>query len=142
VRDTRLTEGNRRYQQQVEQRSSSKASYVLSGTLGGVALGVFALILSYDMYHGALGALVLAAGALFGAIVGLDLHSTRTWRHFGRYTFPIRFLLACSAGGTSTGLVAMLLRIATRVDMWKYTGGGAILGLVLLVWLKLAVDDH
>jgi hypothetical protein len=83
---------------------------------------------------------LLAAGALFGAIVGLDLHSTRTWRRFGKYSFPIRFILACSAGGTATGLVGILLGVVARGDLWKYTGGGAILGLVLLVGLKIAVE--
>lgn len=82
--------------------------------------------------------MLLAAGALFGAIVGLDLHSTRTWRRFGKYTFPVRFILACSAGGTATGLVGMLIGLVAQADMWKYTGGGAMLGLVILVCLKLA----
>lgn len=136
--DKRLTELNRRNQQKMERAFSSKPSFALFGALGGVALGIFALIVSDGLYRGAQGALLLAAGALFGAIVGLDLHSTRTWRRFGKYTFPIRFILACSAGGTATGLVGMLMGVVAQADMWKYTGGGAMLGLVILVWLKLA----
>jgi hypothetical protein len=140
VSDKRLTEAYRRYQQQIERRFASKSSYALVGALGGVALGLFALIESIGIHGGAQGALLLAAGALFGAIVGLDLHSTRTWRRFGKYSFPIRFILACSAGGTATGLVGILLGVVARGDLWKYTGGGAILGLVLLVGLKIAVE--
>jgi hypothetical protein len=114
----------------MERDLSSKTLYALVGALvGGLALGVVTL-----------NALLLAAGTFFGAIVGLDLYSTRTWRRFGKYTFPIRFVLACSAGGTATGLVGVLLGAVARADLWKYTGGGAIFGLVLLVWLKLAVD--
>jgi hypothetical protein len=138
---TPVRDSSRRYQQQIEAQSS-RGSYALFGALGGVALGVFALILSSGFYDVRQGALLLAAGAFFGGIVGIDLHSTRTWRRLGKYTFPIRFILACSAGGTGAGLVAVLLGVVTRADLWKYTGGGAILGLVLLVWLKLAVDDH
>jgi hypothetical protein len=141
VSDKRLTEANRPYQRQVGRPFSSKPSYALYGALGGVALGVFALIASRDIYRSAQGALLLAAGALFGAIVGLDLHSTRTWRRFGKYTFPLRFIFACSAGGSVTGLVGMLLGAVARADLWKYTSGGAILGLVLLVWLKSA-EEH
>jgi hypothetical protein len=117
VSDKRLTEEYRRYQQQIERRFASKSSYALVGALGGVALGLFALIESIGIHGGAQGALLLAAGALFGAIVGLDLHSTRTWRRFG-----------------------ILLGVVARGDLWKYTGGGAILGLVLLVGLKMAVE--
>jgi hypothetical protein len=124
----------------MEQPLWSKSSCALFGALGGVALGVFALIVSWGVYSGAQAALLLAAGALFGAIVGLDLHSTRTWRRFGKYTFPIRFVLASSAGGAATGLVGILLGDVARADLWKYTGGGAIFGLLLLVSLKLAAE--
>jgi len=132
----------RRYAQRTERRFWPKSSYMLCGALGGLALGVFAFILARDIYHGTRGALLLAAGGLFGAIVGLDLHSTRTWRHFGSYTFPTRFILACSAGGTATGAIGMLLGVIARADLWRYTGGGAILGLAFLLWVKLAVDGR
>lgn len=137
----RLAEVNRRYQDGTERRSAPKASYALVGALGGIALGLFASIVSHGLYHAAQGALLLAAGALFGAVVGLDLHSTRTWRRFGKYALPIRFILACSAGGTATGFVGTLLGLVARDDLWKYTGGGALVGLILLAWLKLA-DDY
>ena len=132
---------DRRYQERVERRFAPKPSYVLAGALGGIAVGVFALIVSHGLYRGAQGALLLAASALFGAIVGLDLQSTRTWRRFGKYTLPIRFILACSAGGTATGFVGTLLGLVAQADMWKYTGGGAVVGLVVLTWLKLA-EEH
>ena len=84
--------------------------------------------------------MLLAAGAVFGAVVGLDLHSTRRWRRFGKYTLPVRFILACSAGGTATGIVGTLLGLVARADLWGYTWGGAIVGLVILACLKLAVE--
>lgn len=114
---------------------SSKPAYALFGACGGIALGVLALV--DDLFPGPQGALLLAAGALFGAIVGLDLHSTRAWRRFGRSTFAVRFVLACSVGGTATGLTGMLLGIVARGDVWKYGIGGALLGGLLLVWVKL-----
>ena len=132
----------RRYAQQTDRLFWPKSSYTLSGALGGVALGLFAFILAHDIYRGGRGALLLAAGGLFGAIVGIDLHSTRRWRRFGSYTFPTRFILACSAGGTATGVIGMLLGVIARADLWKYTGGGAILGLAFLLWVKLAVDGR
>ena len=131
----------RHYAQQTERPFWPKSSYIFFGALGGVALGVFAFVLAHDI-RGARGALLLAAGGLFGSIVGLDLHSTRRWRHFGSYTFPTRFILACSAGGTATGVIGMLLGVIARADLWKYTGGGAILGLAFLLWVKLAVDGR
>ena len=93
--DNRLREANRRYQQQMERLVSSKPFYALVGAITGVALGVLALSASSAesnwTYTGARGALWLAAGALFGAIVGLDLHTTRTWRRLGKYILsPIR----------------------------------------------------
>ena len=72
-----LAEADRRYQDRIERRFAPKQSYVLIGALGGIALGVFALIVSHGLYRGAQGALLLAASELFGAIVGLDLYSTR-----------------------------------------------------------------
>jgi hypothetical protein len=135
VNDNRLTEVNRRYREQMERLFSSKPAYALFGALGGIALGVFALV--NDLFRGPQAALLLAAGALFGAIVGLDLHSTRTWRHFGKLTFAVRFVLACSAGGTATGLTGILLGIVARSELWKYSLGGAMLGVLLLLWAAL-----
>ena len=117
------------------------AVLALVGALGGIALALVALIVSHGFYGVTAGALILAAGALFGAVVGLDLHSTRTWRRFGKYTLPVRFVLACSAGGTATGFVASLLGYVARADLWKYTGGGAVVGLIILGSLKLA-EQH
>lgn len=133
--DNRLREVNRRYQEEMGRLFSSKPAYTLFGALGGVAVGVIALI--NDLFPGPRGALLLAAGALFGAIVGLDLHSTRRWRHFGTYTFAVRFVLACSAGGTATGVTGILLGIVARGELWKYSLGGAVLGLLLLLWAAL-----
>lgn len=137
----RLAEVKQRYQEGMEQRFAPKPSYALFGAVGGIVLGLFALIVSHGLYHAAQGALLLAAGALSGAVVGLDLHSTRTWRRFGKYTLPIRFILACSAGGTATGFAGTLLGLVARADMWRYTGGGAVVGLMILAWLKLA-EEH
>jgi hypothetical protein len=120
---------------------SARSSYALLGVVGGIVLGLFAFILVHGLYHGAQGALLLGAGALFGAGVGLDLHSTRRWRRFGKYTLPIRFILACSGGGAATGVVGTLLGLVARADLWRFTAGGAVIGLVVLTWLKLA-EDH
>ena len=135
VSDNRLTELNRRYREEMERRFSSKPAYALFGALGGITLGVLALV--NDLFPGPRGAILLGAGALFGAIVGLDLHSTRGWRHFGKLTFALRFVLACSAGGTATGLTEILLGIVARSELWKYSVGGAILGGLLLLWAAL-----
>jgi hypothetical protein len=120
---------------------SSRLSYAIVGALGGVALAVLALIQSNldagKTYPGARGALWLVVGALVGVIVGLELHSTRSWRQFGKYTFTIRFVLACSAGGTGLGLGGMLLGMVIANDLWKYTAGGAGLALLLLFWIKV-----
>jgi hypothetical protein len=135
VSDNRLIEVNRRYREQMERLFSSKPAYALFGAFGGIALGVFALV--NDLFRGPRAALLLGAGALFGAIVGLDLHSTHTWRHLGKFTFAVRFVLACSAGGTATGLTGILLGIVARSELWKYSLGGAMLGLLLLLWAAL-----
>src|SRR3954464_2924960 len=103
----------------MERLFSSKPAYALFGGLGGIALGVFALI--NDLFAGPHAALLLGAGALFGAIVGLDLHSTRTWRRFGKFAFAVRFVLACPAGGTATGLTGIFLGIVARSELWKYS---------------------
>ena len=132
MNENRLREANRRYQQKMQRLFSSKPAYALFGALGGIGLGVLALI--EDLFPGPRGALLLAAGAVFGAIVGLDLHSTRSWRRFGKFTFAVRFVLACSAGGTATGVTGMLFGIVARTDLWKYSVGGALVGVLLLVW--------
>ena len=119
----------------------SRFRYAGLGAAGGIALAVIMLIAcsvdASEIYRGGRGALRLAVGALFGVIVGLDLHSTRTWRRFGKYTFAIRFILACSAGGTGLGLGGMLLGIVMASDVWKYGVGGAVLGVLLLLRIKL-----
>jgi hypothetical protein len=141
VSDNRLKDANQRYQEQMERLASSRALYALVGAFGGIALAVLALIessvQSKEVYPGARGVLLLAAGALFGLVVGLDLHSTRTWRRFGKYTFAFRFMLASSAGGTATGIAGVLLGMVAGADLWKYSAGGALLGLLLLIWRRL-----
>lgn len=130
-----------RHEQEKQQLSSSRVAYALVGALGGIALAVAALIdsnlNSRETYPGARGALWLGIGAVLGVIVGLDLHSTRTWRRFGKYTFAVRFVLACSAGGTGLGLGGMLFGRVTATELWKYSAGGALLAVFLLVWIKL-----
>jgi len=115
---------------------SGKAAYALIGAIAGFLLGLRVFIAEMTD-QGPRGLLLLGAGALFGALAGLDLHSTRKWERFGKYTYIVRFILACSLAGVGTGIAGRLLGLLDNTAFWQYSLAGAGLGAVLLVsvWL-------
>ena len=135
--DNRFQDANRRYHEHVARLFGSKVAHALIGALAGLALAVGVLMQEAKGDATPRGGLFVLAGILFGMIAGIDLHSTRTWKRFGKYTFPVRFILACSAGGAATGVSGALLRIVAPSAIWQYSLGGAALGAGLLIWMKL-----
>ena len=135
--DDRFQDANRRYHEHTSRLFGSKPAHALLGALAGLALAVG--VLMQDAKEGVTprGGLFILAGILFGMIAGIDLHSTRTWKRFGKYTFPVRFVLACSAGGAATGVSGALLRVVSPAAIWQYSLGGAAIGAGLLIWIKL-----
>jgi len=93
---------------------SSRTAHVLSGMGMGFFGGLLAMV-RWARYHtGPKGVLVLFAAMAFGALVGLDLHSTRRWQAFGRYTIAVRLGLACSSAAALTALAGVLVGMVDK----------------------------
>ena len=128
---------DRRARQHLAGVFKSRAMYCVLGGVGGAGLGIYIMInevvprLSSARYL-----LLLGASILFGALAGFDLHRTREWRRFGRLTFSVRMMLACSGAAATTGFVGYLLRLVPSGDVWAYSGGGALVGLIVALRLE------
>ena len=103
----------------------------------GFFAGLWAMVAWARNHTGPKGVLVLFAAMFFGALVGLDLHSTRRWRAFGRYTIAVRLGLASSSGGALTALAGVVVGMVSKADIWQFALVGAVLGFgvgLRIVW--------
>ena len=92
---------------------SSRLSYVAAGAVLGAGYGVLALAQGSaggaGVYALAIPALMLVAGAL----IGLELHATRSWSRRGKWLTLARWVLAFVSSGAMLGSALLLLGTIT-----------------------------
>jgi hypothetical protein len=106
----------------------SAAGYALAGSVAGLGYGIVALVEFNKGQKGAIGLVVLAAGIVGGALVGFELHRTRSWRRLGRLANIARWAVAFSLTTGTLASVMLLLGAIQGSEFWGTVGFGSVLG--------------
>ena len=125
---------SKRSQRSSQHVSSDRNAAILSCARLGFAIAVGMVITSRgEMGMGALW--FLAAATTVGSLTGLDLYLTRNWKRFGRLTWILRLVVACTGAAGLTSAVGVLLGLISPQVAWSFTVFGALAGLLLGIYV-------
>ena len=129
---------------------STRLWYACVGAAGGLAFFVWTLLQPYGRrgngehlisslpeMTSAEHLAIMAASIVFGALVGVELHSTRKWGEPGGWRTLARWTFASLSGAATVGSVFLMLHRITWSDYWSILGFAAALGFAVgfrIVW--------
>jgi hypothetical protein len=114
--------------------SESRTAHVVVGAFVGAIVGGMRIASVQHLFGRNVG-IALIAVTLGGALVGLELHATRSWSERGELAFFGRWALACVSAGLTIGSALHFLGYVSREDYYLILFGALMFGVIIGVRL-------